>query len=73
MIVKNMILMVDGMHCQNCADIIKSSIGKLNGIKEVMASFQDGVVNVSYDETKIDIDILKEAIDDLGFNVIEIK
>lgn len=67
---KKIVLKVKGMMCTGCENRIKNAVSLIDGVEEVLASHIDGIVNVSAsDDTKIDM--VKEAIEDLGFEIIE--
>jgi copper chaperone len=60
-------LQVNGMSCQHCINSIEQ------GLKEIGASGQVDLkansVAVEYDETKLTLDTIKEAIEDQGYEV----
>lgn len=67
---KKIVLKVKGMMCVGCENRIKNAVSLIDGVEEVLASHIDGIVNVSAsDDAKIDM--VKEAIEDLGFEIIE--
>ena len=62
---------IEGMHCMNCVAAVKRELEALEGVTKVDVSLEEAqaiveVENVA-DET------LQEAIEDIGFDVIEIK
>ena len=62
---------IEGMHCMNCVAAVKSELEALEGVTKVDVSLEEAqaiveVENVA-DET------LQEAIEDIGFDVVEIK
>ena len=62
---------IEGMHCPNCVAAVKRELEALEGVTEVDVSLEEAqaiveVENVA-DET------LQEAIEDIGFDVVEIK
>ena len=62
---------IEGMHCPNCVAAVKRELEALDGVTKVDVSLEEAqaiveVENVA-DET------LQEAIEDIGFDVIEIK
>jgi copper chaperone len=62
-------LMVTGMSCQHCKHNIETTLKQLNGIKDVTAYYQDGYVNVDFDESQIKLEKIVQEIEDLGFDV----
>lgn len=67
---EEIILNVEGMHCTGCENRIKNALSEIDGIKEVTADHNNGKVSIKVN-SKVDIDEIKERIDDLGFNVKE--
>ena len=62
---------IEGMHCPNCVAAVKRELEALEGVTKVDVSLGEAqaiveVENVA-DET------LQEAIEDIGFDVVEIK
>lgn len=67
---EEIILNVEGMHCTGCENRIKNALSEIDGIKEVTADHNNGKVSIKVN-SKVNIDEIKERIDDLGFNVKE--
>ena len=67
---KNIVIKVTGMHCSGCENRIKNILSDIEGVEEVKANYKDGIVTVNANEN-IDVSILNEKIEDLGFNVEE--
>lgn len=63
-------LNVDGMVCGGCEKRVVNTLGKLQGVEEVIANYQDGTVIVK--GNSISKNDIKEKIEDLGFEVKEI-
>lgn len=63
-------LKVNGMHCEGCEKRIKSALSEINGVSEVVASYVEGTVKIKMNKD-IDIQEIKEIIDDLGFEIEE--
>ena len=72
MIVKmeELILKVEGMMCGGCEKRIENALTTIEGIKEVVANHENGTVTVRKDE-KVKLKVIKEKIQDIGFEVIE--
>jgi len=60
---------VNGMMCGGCENRVKNALKELAGIESVEASFAEGIVKVN-SNGEISIDVIKEKIEDLGFEVI---
>lgn len=63
-------LNVNGMVCGGCEKRVVNSLSTIDGVKEVTANHNEGTVVIKSDE-KIDRNIIKEKIEDLGFEVKE--
>jgi copper chaperone CopZ len=60
-----------GMFCSHCENTVKTSISKLNGIKEVIADAKTNIAKVTYDEGKTNVKEIENAITDAGYGVVE--
>lgn len=69
MAVKNEILNVGGMSCSHCENAVKKAVGALDGISNVEVSLENNTVAVDYDDSKVGLNAIKEAIDDQGYEV----
>lgn len=67
---KEIILKVDGMMCSGCENRVKKSLSLIDGIEEVEANHEKGVVHIKTSKEVSEIEI-KEAIEDLGYEVKE--
>lgn len=65
---KELVLKVEGMVCGGCEKRVENALANLQGISEVVANHQNGIVLIKMTE-EIDIEVLKEKIEDLGFVV----
>ena len=63
---KEINLKVKGMHCEGCENRIKNSLSTIEGIEEVIANHIDGTVLIKTNK-EVDIEDIKEKIEDLGF------
>ncbi|MCM3731162.1 copper chaperone CopZ [Fictibacillus nanhaiensis] len=62
-------LKVEGMSCNHCVNAIEGSVGKLDGVSYTKVNLQEGNVEVEYDSSKVNLDKIKETIDDQGYDV----
>lgn len=63
-------LNVQGMSCGHCVSSVESSVGKLDGVNEVKVHLESGKVDVSFEEDKVSLDVIKETIDDQGYDIV---
>ncbi|GIO10972.1 copper chaperone CopZ [Cohnella xylanilytica] len=64
---QNITLKVDGMSCGHCVNSVEGAVGKLGAKAKV--DLAAGSVAIEYDEAKISLDAIKEAIEDQGYDV----
>lgn len=62
-------LNVEGITCGGCEKSIRNALLERDGISDATASHETGVVAIEYDESKIQQDQLKQAIEEAGFDV----
>ncbi|MBI4173384.1 MAG: heavy-metal-associated domain-containing protein [Candidatus Aenigmarchaeota archaeon] len=65
---KKMLLNVKGMHCNSCEQLIAMALDDL-GIKGAKADHKTGAVSFSFDPAKVDMEKIKAAIRDEGYEV----
>ena len=62
-------LNVQGMTCNHCKMAVTNALTELEGVQNVEVQLQEGTVNVEYNEAKVDVEKMKEAIEDQGYDV----
>lgn len=68
---KKIVLGIEGMHCEECVNRLTKVLNGLDGINDSKVSLENKNAEVEYDEDKIDLDDIKQAIEDAGFEVKE--
>ena len=66
---ENVTLNVKGMSCGHCVKAVEGSVGALAGVEQVDVNLESGKVNVAYNDQKVSLAQIKEAIDDQGYDV----
>ena len=66
---KTVLLQIQGMHCDGCAETIKVLLDIEAGVKASSVSFKDGSARVLYDPAVIDEKKLVAAIEKGGYKV----
>lgn len=61
---------VKGMSCAHCEKAVKDAVGGLAGVESVQVRLDKNEVEVSFDETMIQVDAIAEAIEDQGYDVV---
>lgn len=64
---KNIIIKIKGMGCQNCVNAVTESLTELNGINKVNVSLEKESAEVEFDESKINADKMIAAIKELEY------
>ncbi|HLU21011.1 MAG TPA: copper chaperone CopZ [Bacillaceae bacterium] len=62
-------LNVQGMTCGHCKASVEGALKKLDGVTAAEVDLTAGNVAVTYDEAKVTVDAMKEAIEDQGYDV----
>lgn len=62
-------LNVEGMSCSHCVNAVKKAVGSLEGIYKVDVSLEEKTVSVEFDPGKSSVELIKETIDDQGYEV----
>ena len=64
---KETIINVKGMMCEGCENRIQNSLKSIENVQKVIANHKEGTVTIVGEN--VDIDKIKERIEDIGFNV----
>lgn len=62
-------LKVEGMECAGCEKRIQNAVSNIAGVKEVKANHENGTVVITV-KNGVDVEEIKNKINDLGFEVI---
>ena len=62
---------IEGMHCPNCVAAVKRELEALEGVSKVDVSLEEAQAIV--DAEGVSDETLQAAIEDIGFDVVEIK
>ncbi|WDM22479.1 copper ion binding protein [Paenibacillus polymyxa] len=61
-------LNVEGMSCNHCVKAVEGALEKVGATGKVILETKQ--VNVEYDESKLNVEALKTAIEDQGYDVV---
>ncbi|OAB45279.1 copper ion binding protein [Paenibacillus glacialis] len=64
----NVTLKVEGMSCGHCVNSVESAMKTLGASGKV--DLKDKSVAISYDENKLTLEAIKEAIEEQGYDVV---
>lgn len=62
---------IEGMHCQHCVAAVTSALEELKGVSKVAVSLEHN--NAVIEADGVSDAAIKEAIEDIGFDVTGIK
>lgn len=62
---------IEGMHCMNCVAAVKRELEALEGVTKVDVSLEEAQAIVEIEN--VADETLQETIEDIGFDVVEIK
>lgn len=65
---QNIILNVEGMSCGHCVKSVEGAISGLGAEAKVDLNAKN--VSVSFDESKLTVEAIKEAIEEQGYDVV---
>ncbi len=61
---------VVGMSSEHCAGVVKNALEKLNGVRNVETNFPNSFAKINYEQGKIKISDMKNAIDNAGYKAV---
>lgn len=67
---KEIIIKVKGMVCNGCENRVQNVVSQVEGVEKVVANYKEGTVTIT-SATEIDQELIKERIEDIGFEVQE--
>ncbi len=65
-------IVIDGMHCMHCAKKTEEKLKTIKGVRTVKIELENKKAIVTSNDI-LDADVIKTAISDIGFTVIDIK
>lgn len=64
---QNVLLNVKGMSCSHCVNAVEGALKEIGAKGKV--DLEKGTVAVEFDESKLTVDAIKEAIEDQGYDI----
>lgn len=70
---KKAVLQLEPLTCPSCLQKINNAIKKVDGVNDesVNVMFNASKVKFEFDEEKISVDLVKKAIEDVGYDVLK--
>lgn len=66
---KQTLVNVQGMTCGHCVKAVESNVGNMVGVSAVKVHLDNGEVDITFDETKISLEQIKDEIEEQGYDV----
>lgn len=63
-------LQVEGLSCAHCVRAVTNAVEALDGIVEVKVFLESKTVDVVYDADKVSLEVIKDAIEEEGYNIL---
>jgi len=57
------------IHCDHCKTSIEGAVRALDGVESVDVAIADATVQVSYNDSRIELSSIKQAIEEQGYAV----
>lgn len=58
---------IEGMSCAHCQENVKKAITSVSGVSSAEVNLDKGKATVQYEPAKTDLDKIKSAIEDAGY------
>lgn len=72
MAIQKMEMGIDGMHCEECADSIRSVAECIDGMRAVLVDYGRKAFAGEYDDEAVDRDAIVKEIESIGYRMVEI-
>ena len=69
---QNLTIPIGGMTCAACAQRVEKGIKKLPGVESISVNFATEKVTIAYNPQMVRISTIREAIERMGYKVLEI-
>ena len=66
-------LQLETLTCPSCMAKIQGALKKTEGVKSHDVLFNSSRVKVEFDESLVDIDMIKNSIETIGYRVLSVK
>ena len=64
---------ISGMSCTGCENRVENVLKNIENVKSVNANYNTGIVEIETNNIKdLDIDMIKETLEDLGYDILEV-
>ena len=64
---------ISGMSCTGCENRVENILKNIKNVESVNANYNTGIVEIETNNIKdLDIDMIKETLEDLGYDILEV-
>ena len=64
---------ISGMSCTGCENRVENVLKNIENVESVNANYNTGIVEIGTNNIKdLDIDVIKETLEDLGYDILEV-
>ena len=64
---------ISGMSCTGCENRVENILKNIKNVESVNANYNTGIVEIETNDIKnLDIDVIKETLKDLGYDILEV-
>ena len=64
---------ISGMSCTGCENRVENVLKTIENVESVNANYNTGIVEIEANNIKdLDIDMIKETLEDLGYDILEV-
>ncbi|SMH70916.1 heavy metal translocating P-type ATPase [Candidatus Nitrosotalea okcheonensis] len=67
---KRTVLKIGGMHCAGCVSSIQRSVSEVPGVNKVEVNLATEKATLEFDQTKVGLDSIEKAIEEIGYKVV---
>ena len=60
-------LKIPALHCSSCAGTVTRHVKAIGGVSDIDIDTESKLVHLTYDESKVSLDQVREALDEIGF------
>lgn len=64
---------ISGMSCTGCENRVENVLKNIENVESVNANYNTGIVEIETNNIKdLDINMIKETLEDLGYDILEV-
>lgn len=70
---KKIEIRISGMSCTGCENRVENVLKTIENVESVNANYNTGIVEIETNNIKdLDMDMIKETLEDLGYDILEV-